>query len=204
MVKHDKEAIQIITEFVEGKMPIFDFKNQFDTNPLIKKNLDIDPNRPNNIEFGYNLVSFLEQEDINTISGAYGIHILLHQFLLRNGYSCVPIQTYSNKHLFLLKIQPSWLDISDEEFLKINIIDKIPLELKTETKKIKWCKEKIKELFKYEKTPPRWIQDPEWPIINGKPLIFRKQSKETKDDERVQFYFYDPDTKKEVIIEQIY
>ena len=61
---------------------------------------------------------------------------------------------------------------------------------KTETKK--WIKNKIKQDFKYDKTPPRWVQDPEWPIVNGVPLIFKNQSKMTLDDERVYYTFYHP------------
>ena len=48
------------------------------------------------------------------------------------------------------------------------------------------------------------IQSPEWPIVNGKPLVFRGQSKEKKYDERVFYYFYDPDTGEETVIEQMY
>ena len=74
----------------------------------------------------------------------------------------------------------------------------------SKTKRVAWGKARIKELFKYDKTYPRWIQYPEWPIVNGKPLVFSHQKKAGKGDERVYYYFYDPDTKKETAITQMY
>ena len=62
----------------------------------------------------------------------------------------------------------------------------------------------LKKLFRYDKTYPRWVQDPEWPIVNGKPLVFSHQSKGKKGDERVYYYFYDPETQMETVIAQIY
>ncbi len=59
-------------------------------------------------------------------------------------------------------------------------------------------------MFKYDTKPPRWIQDPEWPIIDGKPLIFKSQTKEKLDDERVYYTFYNPETKEEQIVCQFY
>ena len=36
-------------------------------------------------------------------------------------------------------------------------------------------KRKLKELFKHNGKPPRWEQEPEWPLINGKPCLFLNQ-----------------------------
>ncbi len=102
-----------------------------------------------------------------------------------------------------LDMQPSWADCDDDQ----GIFDKIIADLQKNicnTKQISLGKARIKELFRYDKTYPRWIQSPEWPIVNGKPLVFSHQRKAGKDDERTFYYFYDPDTKEETVITQFY
>ena len=202
-VKHDKEAIQIMKDFVEGKMSIEDFKYQYDNNPSIKKNFNEYPGRPLKVGIGYDYILRMDELDIRKTGDALNLFGFFMEFLEINGYSCTPTEEYSKKYTFLLKIQPSWLDMLDEDYLQQQVISKVPIEL-TENQKMKWCKERIKDLFRYDDRPPRWIQEAEWPIVDGKPLVFKKQSKEVKDDERVHFYFYDPYTGQETIITQLY
>lgn len=77
--------------------------------------------------------------------------------------------------MFVLDIQPSWLDIEDDSIFQ-QILAEIPQEL-SKAQRIKLGKERVKKLFKYDKTYPRWIQSPKWPIVNGKPLVFSHQLK---------------------------
>jgi len=203
IVKHDKEAIQVMTDFVEGKMPIKDFKYRYDNDPLIKKNFGIYPNRPHKHEIGLDYIPYMDTLDISKRSGALNLHGFFKEFLEINKYRHTPTETYLERFTFLLKIQPDWIDITDEAFLEERIISKAPADL-SEDRKIKWCKERIKELFKYDSKPPRWVQEAEWPVVDGKPLVFREQSKEKDGDERVCFHFYDPDTKRETVVIQMY
>ena len=107
------------------------------------------------------------------------------------------------EYKMLLDIQPSWLDIEDDQGIFDKLLKEIPKDI-SKTQEIKFGKERIKELFRYDKTYPRWVQSPEWPIINGKPLVFSNQKKDKKNDERVYYYFYNPDTNEQVVIEQFY
>lgn len=203
MAKHDAQAIQIMKEFVEGKMPLQDFKDQFDNNPIVKKTFLNYPNRPYKTGIGYDYISAIEKLDIKKCGDAATLHGFIAEFLELNNYSCASTDIYSKKYTFILKIQPSWLDITDENFLQEKVLSEMPTGL-SETKQINWCKTKLKELFKYEDKPPRWVQEAEWPIVNGKPLVFKNQTKEKKDDERVYFHFYDPETGMEKIVMQVY
>ena len=203
MAKHDKEAIRIMTDFVEGKMSIEDFKYQYDHNPSIKKNFNKYPNKPYKPEIGYDYISYMDTLDIRKRSGALNLHGFFKEFLERNKYPHVPTETYIEKFTFLLKIQPDWIDMADENFLEEQIISKAPADF-SNNQKMKWCKERIKELFKYDAKPPGWVQGAEWPVVDGKPLVFKGQSKEKIDDERVHFYFYDPETKQEIVVTQMY
>ena len=109
---------------------------------------------------------------------------------------------YSDEMKLMAAIQPSYIDVEDTDFLN-SIIQQAPEGLKKVEKK-KWLKEKIKSMFKYDIKPPRWIQFPEWPIVNGKPLVFKSQTRLLKNDERVFYTFYDPDTLEETVIMQFF
>jgi len=203
VIKHDEEAIRIMKDFVEGKMSIEDFKYQYDNNPLIKANFSKYPNRPLKTGIGYDYLPYMDTFNIKKRSDALGMHGFFREFLEINHYSCIPTEKFRQRFDFLLDVQPGWLIMQDESFLEQQVISKAPADL-SEAKKIKWCKDRIKELFRYDLRPPRWVQGAEWPIISGKPLVFKNQSKEKKDDERVYFCFYDPDTKQETIVTQFY
>ena len=207
MLKHDNKAIQVMRDFVEGKIDIQAFKYEFEHNGILKETLKNDPLCPQSTDYlppdSKNIIQFLEKNNWAKIGGQLCVWGEIERFLVRYNYPHKPTRGYSDRYGFLLDIQPRWLDISDESFLSDKIISKAPEGL-TRPKRIAWCKAKIKQLFKYEKSWPRWIQSPEWPIINGMPLIFKKQINDKRDSEKVDFIFYDPDTGEEHIITQWY
>ena len=207
MTLHDEKAIKIMINFVEGKMDITSFKQEFDNNSIIKETLKNDPLCPKGTYYllgeDKNIIRFLEKERWLHAGGQLSIWGEIERFLLRYNYDFVGTKSYKNKYGFLLDIQPNWLDILDEDFLNYQIISKAPEGL-TKTEKTAWCKKRIKELFQYDKISPRWIQNPEWPIINGRPLVFRKQTTNKMGKDKVDFIFYNPDTEEEHIVTQWY
>ena len=206
MLSHDEKAIQLMRDFVEGKVDIETFKCEFDNNPVIKLALANDPLCPPNIFYPLsyrNIVHFLEVTAWSKISEQCSVWRVIQGFLSRYSYPLSPTTHYVDRHVFLLNIQPSWLDITDDDFLSTHVISQIPEGL-TKAKRIAWCKARLKELFRYDKSPPRWIQSAEWPILGGKPLVFRKQINNKADNERVDYIFYCPETGEEHIVTQWY
>ena len=207
MTLHDEKAIKIMINFVEGKIDITSFKQEFDNNIIIKETLKNDPLCPSGtyylLDEDKNIIRFLKEEKWLQAGGQLSIWGEIERFLLRYNYDFVGTKSYENKYSFLLDIQPKWLDILCENFLNDQIISKAPEGL-TKTEKIAWCKNRIKELFQYDKSLPRWIQNPEWPIINGRPLVFRKQTTNKMVKDKVDFIFYNPDTEEEHIVTQWY
>ena len=207
MPSHDEKAIQIMQGFVEGTIDISAFKLEFDNNPAVKKTLADDPLCPQGTYYllpeDKDIVRFLEERRWTTRSEQYGVWGEIRRFLSRYDYPFKPNEYYKERYNFLLDIQPRWLDITNEDFLNTQVIAKIPEGL-TKAKRIQWCKARLKELFKYDKSPPRWIQSAEWPILEGKPLVFRKQINNIADNERVDYIFYCPETGEEHIVTQWY
>ena len=202
--------IQILVDYVEGKLEIREFRYQFLNNIAIKKLLESKIFIEGYKWCNYNIYDYITRQinpNKNNWDNIYSRYVLWIQIVEFLKYFKIPFNDcynrYREQYLYLLDIQPSWLDIVDDQGIFDKIIAECPKDL-SKTKRIAWGKARIKELFKYDKTYPRWIQDPEWPIINGKPLVFSHQKKAGKDDERVYYYFYDPDTKEETIITQMH
>lgn len=206
------QAIQYIVDYVEGRLNISEFQKLLKNNLLLKKelskrfDLSYEAYNPyNNNVYDYLIREYeFKKEDWNNIINRCVLYMELKRWL---DWFCIPYDAsflkYKKDYDYLLDIQPSWLDIVDDQGIFDKIIAQVPQDL-SKAKRIQWGKEQLKKLFRYDKTYPRWIQAPEWPIVNGKPLVFSHQKKAGKDDVRTLYYFYDPDTKAETIITQMY
>lgn len=206
-----KEDIQPILDFVEGKISANQFKDIFQKNSTLQEVLKekLDKKYQNLERYNFNLYTLFmkdykyKTDNWDNINTRYGLMFQLTRFLTIHQIQFVKYSKYEEEYLFFLDIQPSWLDLVDDQGIFDQILSEIPQEL-SKAKQIAWGKARIKELFRYDKTYPRWVQGAEWPIVDGKPLVFSHQSKEKKEDERVYYYFYNPDTEEQIIIEQMY
>lgn len=194
--------LEIIKDYVEGNIHISTFQSLVNQNRSLRNLLNDYANSINNCIFGKDLVGYIHKLKDN-IFGRRSLQEILGRILDKNKIGYIPFTKYREDNLLRLDMQPSWLDIDDDQGIFDKIIAELPKDL-SRPKQIAWGKAKIKELFRYDKTYPRWIQSPEWPIVNGKPLVFSHQKKAGKDDERTYYYFYDPDTKEETVITQMY
>ena len=62
-------------------------------------------------------------------------------------------------------------------------------------------KQHIREAFHLQpRKRPRWVQEPEWPFRNGKPLCFISQH---RDGDLYEYLFSDPDTGEQVTVTQL-
>ena len=201
----NKQLLQVAVDYVEGKIDINAFNKEYNNNK--------------------ELVIFLKKQMVNEIGyfeGCYNVHAFLGRFLSRQNvgvfskfwvWLCLesllnyykipytPYLKYCEDNAFLLDILPSWLSCTNDNDVYAKVIEETPTDL-AETKRFILGRQKIKELFKYDKTYPRWIHEPEWPIINGKPLVFSHQKGFNAEDGEVLYYFYDPETKEETIVTQ--
>jgi len=144
--------------------------------------------------YDYSLSCFLMDLDISTLKGKATLHGEVTKIF--DFENCTPAEKYSKEYskYFDLHFCLSYVDC--ERFTQ-KLIDELPAVSLTEKKKL--MKERMKELFKYDKKPPNWIQSAEWPIKNDKPMTFREQKK-TQDG--YLYYFYDEN--EEEVVEQYY
>lgn len=203
-----KKEFQPILDYVEGRMSVVEFQRLFETDRSLQRTLKLPMDKKYSCykEYNYNLFDYFKNcydykcRSWDTIANRSGIQGELMRLLDEYNMSYQVFPRYKEEYRFLLQIQPDWIDCQDDSILQ-PIIDSIPKDL-SKTKRIAMGKEKIKELFRYDKTYPRWIQSPEWPIVNGKPLVFSHQEKAKGGDIRTYYYFYDEDTKEQTVIEQ--
>lgn len=203
-----KKGFQPILDYVEGRMSITEFQFLFETDKSLQRTLKLpmDKKYTGFRDYNYNIFNFLKgyysykNKSWNCISLRDRVQEILCVFLDNQQISYKRYPLYMEEYRFLLQIQPDYIDCQDDSILQ-PIIDSIPKDL-SKTKRIAMGKEKVKALFKYDKTYPRWLQEAEWPIVNGKPLVFSHQQKAKGGDIRTYYYFYDPDTKEQTVVEQ--
>lgn len=204
-----EHELEVIVDYVEGKLDISDFREEFLNNRKLKQLLSDRVEIACYKHYNYNIYDYLcRQVDprVNSWNNIYARYIVWFNLRTFLSYNKIPFQDFSKydeDYSFLLEIQPSWLDLTDDRGIFDRIIAEAPKDL-SKAKRIQWCKNQLKELFRYDKTYPRWIQDPEWPIVDGKPLVFARQERAGKDDERTFYYFYDPETGEQTIVTQSY
>ena len=144
-----------------------------------------------------------------------GYQLNLQGWLCRLMEQLFPEETFlrdnslSKKHSFLLDACPEYIGGAEVEEAGIieDILDSVPATL-SESKRIKEVRSRIKKAFHVSGIIyPRWVQEAEWPLAqSGKPMRFvrqkRKKGKECEGMLYTLFYFEDPDTGKERIVEQ--
>jgi hypothetical protein len=211
-VLDDNELIEIIRGFVAGDVRPREFAALLtehegfarlldDRSELPEQSYVRQPPRINNT-YEFVISCKLENEGIGGPLNAVGA---LCQFMDRRGivYDRVTDE-YRRLHEFALDVQPAWLDV-DADLLKRNIIDQVPRDLSKTASKT-WARARLREMFRYPGKPPRWVQSPNWPIRDGRPLIFMGQvTVENYFHDRASlFVFHDPDAGEFVTVAQVY
>ena len=211
----EKLAKKIFIMYVTGKLSTKEFwemykRNESLRNVLVydkKKNKIIKDNLGHGNYFFYRPEAFevmkreelLQKIDIDRLDDRCHLFTAVNDFLVERRIRIKPSDYNDDmkEYNFLQEMLPEWVEVDKVEFLQ-NIYATAPEGTKEE--KLEWCKREILRQFRYEIDPPEWIQGAEWPIVNGKPLVFRGQEETEEGIER--YYFYDLETGEEKIIEQ--
>lgn len=183
------ELRQII-DFVEGRLQPKDFEQILYANPRFEEVLNDDPNFPPNTYLGTELYLYVIQLNFNSPGDILNLQKVLADFLERNGFAHQSTKKFDERYDLILSAQPKWLDV-DSEYVQSEIIpaagDLTGNELK------QWLRAEFLKRFRYITKPPRWIQNPNWPINENGPLIFlgQLQVKDYFHDEAAIYVFHD-------------
>lgn len=132
-------------------------------------------------------------QDRTTLGGLVNSEGIIEHFLQKAEVSFHPAKRFGSLYSLILKAVPEHLD-PPMEFMIGKVV---PSDSNlSDTQKKKLIKERLKEYFKCVDKPPKWIQSPDWPIREGKPLVFVGQlsidAPELFHDKGAAYLFYDP------------
>lgn len=215
----EKYSLSTMKDFVEGKISTIEFWNIYKENYVIQNMLIHDKKRKKGVYvydentktmkydktktydyfYYFNPESLLKVIDISILEHRLEVYNIVRNYFLRRKKR---YKYYNNDEEFynlLQEILPEWLDVTDENIL-IDIWMSSPNDLNKD-ERIAICKKKVLEFFRYKDYPPRWIQNCEWPIVNGKPLIFVKQEDDINNG-NTKYFFYNEYDNNTIIIKQ--
>lgn len=164
-------------------------------------------------EFPYDVRLVLKKYDAIDEGGPRGslsYHYFIHQHIVSLFQKAFPdiSLTVDPKPAMLYELAlfvcPSYIggrEVNDSCILS-ELLGDIPTDWPT-GKRNKEAKARIKKAFHIEGSHyPRWIQSPEWPMIDGEPMQFVKTQK--VNTEHVQHVFRDPKTGVQRIVDDFY
>lgn len=188
-------AEKIMLAYAEGNITVYDFWKEVCSNDSLRNLIYSDKKLPvKNKPFLY------ENIDLRFLYHRCEVFRVVKCYFLRRK---VKVNFYNVDEILyseLIKIVPEYINIDDNWFVN-NILKKCNFNVGTIERK-EWIGKKIREHYKYENTPPKWLHSSEWPIGEKGPLYFKKQSNNPDSilDSFIDYYFYDDN--KEVIIRQ--
>lgn len=200
------DEIQILKDFVEGKLSDKDFEQQLYTNTDLEKLLS-DPAIDWQGTYLQNTTAYfyLIEQDYKNAEGRLNAHGTVQLFLNKMGVEVTASTQKSDAFEFILSTSPKYID-ADAGFIEQHILPKDKTLPKPDQKK--YIKQRYAELFKYQTKPPKWIQNPEWPVKNNQPLFFLGQIEIKKGEffhkEGSMYLFIDPGTGIMETVKQLY
>ncbi|KAB7769765.1 hypothetical protein [Xanthomonas maliensis] len=200
MTPHDRAShLETIKAFVEGSLPAQDFVRWLYESPDLPECLDTDFVLPDYV-VEPTLHAFLIVQDYASAESLFNTQALLSEFLNSQAVAHTKDPRYERLFNLLLQAQPKWLRLTGDYLANVlnGQSDDHP---KAELSRLK---ARIKDDFRYLKRPPNWLQSPDWPIEEGKPLIFVGQIDTTglHHDSSHAYVFFNPDTQGFVTLGQ--
>lgn len=199
------KALQTILDFVEGRLSAKAFEQLVYSDEGLERLLKDKALKWHDTYIKtdpYTYVAALDYDDPDGVLDAQGT---MELFLKRRGVPFRRDRTASDFYNLLLSAQPKWLSV-DSAYLQKHVLPDAGGRSGRELKE--WLKGRLKELFRYYRNPPRWIQSPAWPITGSRPMYFLGQIKlhdcEYFHDEAAAYLFFDPATGETRTVIQVF
>lgn len=214
---------QILIDFVEGRMSFAEFHALVLNDDLFAK--WIDHNAPsewkcytkatpeNNFsveELPFSIRHLFEEHAWEDATGSIGYRLNVHSdmiVLAETVCPCVSIKPDTSiRRLYdlITKACPSYVD--GTEVWDSGLLESLAAECSDDwssSQKVKYVKSRIIEEFHLEdKKHPTWLQNPEWPFANGKPMKYVKTTIKNK-NEWYQHHFIDLETGEKRVVDDM-
>ncbi len=190
-------AEQIMIDFIEGKLSFEDFKKEYLSNKQIYKLLYKRALKGG--LWAYSSEQIKNADDSNfylKADIAKNVNLYLDLKKIKHDINNQDLINY----IAFYKYVPSWLGFDNQNVLK-KLIESIVKDDSIKNKKTEISK-LIDETFPCEKYRPKWIQSPEWPIIDGIPCKFLYQTGFPNNHDYIEYFFLNQQNGKTIIIEQ--
>ncbi|AZI92184.1 hypothetical protein AB1P82_000348 [Salmonella enterica subsp. enterica serovar Senftenberg] len=193
------DAIDIVKNYLNGELSSESFQKEIYQNKGLECFLSEDIDVPPYTNLG-SAYLYLIENDVLSPSGELNGKDLLSNFLTKKGISYIVNSDYKETYEILRKVQPSWIDLPNNYIKFIFELHKG----KTGKELEKELKSYIDSEFQWLKKKPKWVQSPDWPIVNNKPLFFIDQVdiSKIKHDTSWLYIFYNEEDKHYITIEQ--
>lgn len=215
---------QMVLDYLEGKMPYPDFQNEIDNDVQFvqwfqevvpashhSRTLPTPENNFKGEQIPFDLKASLQLLEYSDPKGSLTYQLdfqSLMSVLMREAFPDIQFvrdPTISNLYTLILEAVPSYIggsELSRSGFIE-RMIQEFPDDW-SKTKKNKELRERIKAAFHIEgRNYPHWVQSPEWPLSNGKPMKYVKTTVKYK-GEWYQHHFVDVDTGEKRIVDDAY
>lgn len=144
---------------------------------------------------------YLLELDLLTPSGELNARGLLEAFLQHRGvaFDRSASEAATSRFDLLLDAQPRWLDLGDDYLASMlaELADLDGAALASAMRRM------IKQRFRSLGNPPRWLQSPAWPIIQGTPAVFIGQLRTAGHDEACVYVFLDEASGEHITLVQV-
>ncbi|MFD0715534.1 hypothetical protein [Paenibacillus sp. GCM10027626] len=187
-------AVNTLKKFVEGHMETRAFEDILYQDPDIEALLSTE-RPPQFASSSHTLYHYLIALNFGSPIDVLNAQTALGEYLEEQGIEVNVSSDKAEMVELIAAAEPKWLQL-DLTYVQ-TIIEGAPETLLQSALK-KWLKQRILELFRYAKKPPRWLQAPAWPIGANGPLVFLGQIAipDYFHDEAAAYVFHDPVTKQ--------
>ena len=200
------DAITILKKFAEGTLTDQELERQLQENPQMEACLCNPSLDWHNTYLQHTTpYLYLAEMNIQTLTGRYEAQAMIQLFLEKSGIKSVDYKKYREDYELISRAQPKYVD-APPAFIEKHILLKESEHSKTAQQQL--AKERFAALFRFHGKPPKWIQNPAWPIINEKPLFYLGalpiKNCDLFHDDGCIYIFTDPDTGLMTTIQQWY